>query len=468
MRKLFFAKIESEYYVYQKLKTMKKIFYLILLIPLYIIITGQLGCNTIYERYDKINSFYYLYETNLTDGQQINWGVAAGDSGKIITTDGRPPAPWVSRVSGTNQDLNACKVYNHPDSVIAFVVGDNATVLRSGDKGHTWVNRSIPSVSTNLYGLDFLPGFAPNSPTGEVNVVVCGNSGKVWKSTYSGGFSWLNISPGTTKKLNSVAAVNSQLFAVVGDSGIIYRTLDGGATWENRSISSSVSLKKIATPQYDRYCAVGTNGSIYFSTNYGYTWTPRSSGTTQTLRDVFFTGVDSGVVVGDAGVVRHTTNGGLTWLADPLLNGLTTRNILCIAQVDENTCNSITSNSTPGDKLADTTFFLAVSSEPFLGIEPISNFIADFFNLKQNYPNPFNPETKIGFDIPANLKGEMSDVKIIIYDISGKEIDILVNESVRAGQYEVNWNAANYPSGVYFYTILADKYKETRKMILLK
>lgn len=448
---------------------MKKTLCLVIVCFLSVSFTGFKGCHDNESRSGTWTRWYDLDQTGtILDNPIEVYGIIAGDSGAVATSDGRPPANWVTRQSSVTQKLNCVKIYRHPDSVITFAVGDNATVIRSGDKGHTWVNRSIPTETANLYGLDFLPGFAPNSLTGEVNVVVCGNSGKVWKSRYNPGFTWLNISPGTTKRFNSVAAVNAQLFAVVGDSGIIYRTLDGGTTWENRSITSSVSLKKVVTPRYDRYCAVGTNGSIYMSTDYGYNWSIRSSGTTRTFRDVIFSGSDSGVAVGDAGVVRHTTNGGSTWFADPFLNGLTSKNIISIARVDENTCNSITTAGTPGDILVDTTFFLAVSSEPFLGIEPISNFIAEIFSLKQNYPNPFNPETKIRFDIPANVNREMSDVKIIIYDISGKELEILVNESVRAGQYEVNWNAANYPSGVYFYTILADEYKETRKMILVK
>jgi type IX secretion system substrate protein len=90
------------------------------------------------------------------------------------------------------------------------------------------------------------------------------------------------------------------------------------------------------------------------------------------------------------------------------------------------------------------------------------------FSLKQNYPNPFNPVTKIEFEIPSNVKRETSNVKMIIYDIVGKEIATLVNSELKPGTYEVEWNASNAPSGVYFYKLTAGDYANTQKMILIK
>jgi hypothetical protein len=88
----------------------------------------------------------------------------------------------------------------------------------------------------------------------------------------------------------------------------------------------------------------------------------------------------------------------------------------------------------------------------------ISNFI-----LYQNYPNPFNPVTKIKFDIP---KSAFTLVKI--YDNLGREIYTLVSEGMRAGTYEVDWDASNYPSGVYYCKLTADDFTETKKMVLVK
>ncbi len=96
------------------------------------------------------------------------------------------------------------------------------------------------------------------------------------------------------------------------------------------------------------------------------------------------------------------------------------------------------------------------------------NGIPSEFRLEQNYPNPFNPSTKIKYQIPSIAKGEMSNVKIIIYDMLGNEITNLVNEPKPAGNYEVDFNAANLPSGIYFYRLSAGSYLESKKMVLLK
>ncbi len=90
------------------------------------------------------------------------------------------------------------------------------------------------------------------------------------------------------------------------------------------------------------------------------------------------------------------------------------------------------------------------------------------FRLSQNYPNPFNPVTKINYTIPSNVNGEISNVKLIIYNNLGMEVKTLVNETQSAGNYEVNFNGENLSSGVYFYVLKAGNFTETKKMTLLK
>lgn len=85
------------------------------------------------------------------------------------------------------------------------------------------------------------------------------------------------------------------------------------------------------------------------------------------------------------------------------------------------------------------------------------------YELFQNYPNPFNPNTKITYSIPYS-----SFVSLKVYNILGKEIATLVNEEKTVGKYEVNFNAKNLSSGVYFYRIEAGKFLDTKKFILLR
>ena len=88
--------------------------------------------------------------------------------------------------------------------------------------------------------------------------------------------------------------------------------------------------------------------------------------------------------------------------------------------------------------------------------------------LEQNYPNPFNPITKIKFGIPRDARLETQDVKLVILDVLGKEVATLVNEQLQPGSYEVEWNAANYPSGTYFYKLSSDYFSDTKRMFLIK
>jgi hypothetical protein len=105
------------------------------------------------------------------------------------------------------------------------------------------------------------------------------------------------------------------------------------------------------------------------------------------------------------------------------------------------------------------------------GIKKISSEFPDHYSLSQNYPNPFNPSTKIKFDIPLSRgvpAGQGVSVTLKIYDILGREVATLVNELLKPGTYEVEWDASNYPSGVYFYKLQTESFTQTKKMILLK
>ncbi len=85
------------------------------------------------------------------------------------------------------------------------------------------------------------------------------------------------------------------------------------------------------------------------------------------------------------------------------------------------------------------------------------------YELKQNYPNPFNPSTSISFSLPVK-----SLVKLVVYDILGKEISKLVNKHLKPGSYNITFNGSNLPSGVYFYKLISGSYIETKKMLMVK
>ncbi|MGH2575596.1 MAG: T9SS type A sorting domain-containing protein [Ignavibacteria bacterium] len=104
-----------------------------------------------------------------------------------------------------------------------------------------------------------------------------------------------------------------------------------------------------------------------------------------------------------------------------------------------------------------------------IGISSNNTGIPRNYSLSQNYPNPFNANSKIKFDLPLT-KGETKEgaVTLKIYDILGREVAVLVNEKLKPGSYEVDFDGTNYPSGVYFYRIITDEFTNSKKMLLIK
>ncbi|MDQ3021713.1 MAG: T9SS type A sorting domain-containing protein [Bacteroidota bacterium] len=98
-----------------------------------------------------------------------------------------------------------------------------------------------------------------------------------------------------------------------------------------------------------------------------------------------------------------------------------------------------------------------------VSVNSFSNQLPDRFELKQNYPNPFNPSTVINYSLTENRF-----VSLKVYNALGKEVAALVNQKQSAGNYQVEFNAANFNTGIYFYKLETESFVETKKMILLK
>jgi hypothetical protein len=144
------------------------------------------------------------------------------------------------------------------------------------------------------------------------------------------------------------------------------------------------------------------------TTNGGWIWTTQFSGTNLFLYGIYFTNDINGWAVGYNGVILNTSNGGVS----------------------------------------------SVEQERLYRSE---------FLLKQNYPNPFNPRTVIYYSVPKQI-----NIRIIIYDALGREVTTLVNEEKPIGNYEVEFDGNELPSGIYFYQLQAGSFTETKKMVLMK
>jgi len=174
-----------------------------------------------------------------------------------------------------------------------------------------------------------------------------------------------------------------------------------------------------------------------------------------------------------------SNNGGATWNGYNQLTNLSGPlrdcKYPCAAPVNDNDPNfyyvniAYQSDSIPGSAVngaaeSPAKFrYLRVKMLSIIGIKNLGSEVPQNYSLFQNYPNPFNPTTKIRFALPSS-----EFVTLKVYDVTGREVGLLINEKLDAGVKEYEFNAAELSSGVYFYELRAGDFKETRKMVVLK
>lgn len=151
-------------------------------------------------------------------------------------------------------------------------------------------------------------------------------------------------------------------------------------------------------------------------------------------------------------------------------NGVFTNSPITLPAQSAGSCITVHDRDNDGDldlaAIDEVDDMLFIFNNGTVGVNTLSNEIPETISLKQNFPNPFNPDTKIKFDI--NNPGFY---RITVYNLEGKEVSTLVNENLQPGSYETTWNAANFPSGIYFYKLFSADGKmlyETRRMVLVK
>jgi photosystem II stability/assembly factor-like uncharacterized protein len=237
----------------------------------------------------------------------------------------------------------------------------------------------------------------------------------------------------------------------VGSYSTILKTNDGGVTWQRVYLSSrqfewcwKISYWLGNTGFVSIQRAGSGISNILKSTDFGNQWSEIPF-RNYDQQGIGFLNENTGWVGGLTGPTYETTNGGNEWhLAGWGINLNRIRFL----------------NDTMAYGAGQRVYKF---SNETVGIINISFEIPDKFYLSQNYPNPFNPVTNLGFGI-----SELGFVTLKVYDVLGNEVITLVNENLSPGVYDINWNASNYPSGVYYYILRSGDFYETKKMTLLK
>jgi len=232
------------------------------------------------------------------------------------------------------------------------------------------------------------------------------------------------------------------------DHRSLYRSTDRGITWNKiRDGFTKYYVQKILAGRNGYLFAAGDEG-VFRSTDLGVTWTKTKSG-------MFWWMVTNSV--GDL-VVASPDTGNISLSTD---NGESWRSIEGPVEGDNGRQIAFDKN---GYLLIGTRDGILYRNDlSTLGISKDVEQLPKGYDLDQNYPNPFNPVTTIDYAIPQH-----SDVKVKIFDLLGREVAVLVNESKGAGKYSVQWDASAMPSGIYFYRLEANGRREIKKAILMK
>ncbi|MCU0372060.1 MAG: T9SS type A sorting domain-containing protein [Ignavibacteria bacterium] len=236
--------------------------------------------------------------------------------------------------------------------------------------------------------------------------------------------------------------------------GGIFRSSNGGYNWEYIGLSGK-SVNTIAVS--GGYLFAGTGTGVYVSSNGGASWSQTSLNFTRvytlvTSGNFIFAGTETkGVYI--------SSNNGLTWI--PKNQGWPDNNYISkLVVMNDNIYAGVYGGSVYKRALTE-----------IVTVKQINTEIPFSFSLSQNYPNPFNPATKIKFSIPNSTPPAplpRGTVSLKVYDITGKEVAVLVNEALQPGTYEVTFDGSGLTSGVYFYKLQAGNFAETKRMVLIK
>jgi photosystem II stability/assembly factor-like uncharacterized protein len=393
------------------------------------------------------------------------------------------PPGWYQQVIPRN-DVTIQDIF-FQDSLTGHIVtrkntNDSAFIFKTTDGGNNWIltlsqNIYLTSIQFASNGTGYSVGSAP---------------GGIIKKTTDNGLNWFTINTIAPYPLLDLYFVNPDTGWVCSDdpfSGGIFKTTDGGNNWQSQ-LGASFFIKKLFFLNKDSGWALSNeaNSRLYITTNGGQVWSLRFTFSVNPW-SIYFTSKDTGYTGG-----FKTTNGGFNW--SPMTNyqgrqvyftnGNTGWNGGVFSTVQKtidgqnwfNQTTPIFNNSSiifedtmtgwaGGNGLVHTTD----GGGPPVGIEQISNEVPLFYALHQNYPNPFNPVTNIMYSIMPNVKGQMTNVKLVIYNVQGQETEVLVDQRQSAGTYKVDFDATGLPSGVYFYSLYADgKIVDTKKMLMVK
>jgi len=380
-----------------------------------------------------------LYDIEFFDE---NTGWAVGANGTVIkTTNGGANWLFMSNPTfGSGKSLNNLSVV---DANTMYFVGGHYTLIKTTNGGINWIEiRNGPFGS----GAGFVGIHMLNNDTGWV----CGgetslrtfNSFQNFDSSYIPEISlydihFRNVSDG-----------------LISSFGTVYKTTNSGLNWFETNVTIGFpNFYRICVAD-DQYAWVVGSGRVYRTTNFAASWTLTDTIPNISIFGIYFLNKDTGFAGGGGNQVFKTTDGGYNWIREKT----DTNSVAFISSVWF--ASNLTGWYTGGvGRIYKTTtggeVLTSISSNGFNSLN---------YNLSQNYPNPFNPKTNIKFDVI----GFNNHIQLKIFNTLGEEIETLVDKKMSWGNYTIQFDAKDLPSGIYYYSIITDDYVETKKMVLVK
>jgi len=385
-------------------------------------------------------------------------------------------AQWVPQNSGTTNDL---KSVCFPIANKGYAVGTGGTILKTTDGGETWMTQ-VSGTTKDLFSLCF---------TNAVTGYAVGDSGTILKTT-TGGAYWNPQSSGTSNNLRCVQFPAEDTGYAVGTGSIVLKTTNGGTNWFIQNTNSSYYINSVYFTDANTGYAVGSAafgwsgaGIILKTTNGGWSWTLLYSYATTTyncsFNTVYFSDAETGYAVGSVlgyfgwPVELKTLNGGIEWT----------------------NVNYVISPDSFHFPVTDTGYAVGGWSTVVKTTDGGNNWISQYTNMEISLNDVYFTDSETGYVVGENgtiLKTENGGgmpvgidesavssqqsavvscypnptagssqftvrisqyqyVTLKVYDIQGREVAVLIDENLPAGEHTVSYDVSGLPAGIYFY-----------------
>jgi hypothetical protein len=349
------------------------------------------------------------------------------------------------------------------------------TIFRSSDNGASWTEGTSVSYNNPWIG---------SLAVSDNNIFVLADGGGIYKST-DNGESWLKMGYVGIQVISELKVFGKYIFA--GGNGGVFRSMDSAKSWNKSDTGMPYDTYVYCFAISGTTLYSGISGGLYRSLDSGTSWNKINTGIRDP--DIFRVGISPPnfyAGAGSSGLFNSNDNGG-DWVATSLTNtvvysfaffgtdvfvstdiqGINLSTDYGSSWIDVN--SGLTSVAGPLIVYHD---YLFTSAGGSVWRRPLSEMIPasvpssnqpSTFHLAQNYPNPFSSITTIPFDLP-----ERTFVSLKVYDITGREVAVLANETLDAGSHSRTFNAEGLPSGTYVARLEAGVYREAKTIQVLR